>query len=124
MKNISIMEGSMLNITCNVILGIPKAATFKWTRQKDSFITESQVLMIENISRGSSSTYTCTVTNIMKPTIGIQEKGESSGSLEIDVLCKLHIIKYAATCRCFIYTYTNPHSLCKLMECFANQFPQ
>jgi hypothetical protein len=91
MKDVSIVEGSMLNITCSVILGIPKVATFKWTRQKDIFTRDSQLLMIKNISRDSSSNYTCTVTNIMKPTIGIEEKGERSGSFEINVLCKFYL---------------------------------
>jgi hypothetical protein len=89
MKDISIIEGSMLKIACNVVLGIPKAAMFKWTRPTDIFISDSQLLTIENISRNSSSTYTCTVANIMKPTIGNEEKGERNGSFELDVLCKL-----------------------------------
>jgi hypothetical protein len=92
MKDISIIEGSMLNITCDVELGIPKAATFRWTRREYIFITNSQLLMISNISRVLSSFYTCNVANLMKPTYGNEVRGESSYSIYIDVLCKFYSI--------------------------------
>jgi hypothetical protein len=78
----------MLNVTCNATLGKPKAAAFRWTRREGILITNSQILMISNISRDLSSIYTCTVANIMKPTYGNEVRGESSKSIYIDVLCK------------------------------------
>lgn len=88
------IEGNKLVISCTAESN-PQITNgdIKWTKMNNITFQDTGQLVIENVDRGDSGTYICTVTLNLKPTEGTAIDVIGTTSVEVDVLCKYHFWK-------------------------------
>ncbi|XP_060559287.1 hemicentin-1-like [Ruditapes philippinarum] len=95
LEDVSIPEGSNLNVTCQVQRGNPSYQNISWTRPSDSKNWKDSRLTITNVSRADDTNYTCTLQNIIIPTIGDKTMTVTSRTIRLNVLYKANVLNYS-----------------------------
>lgn len=84
-----VIEGRYISVTCSASPGNPEPSTFFWTNiGLSGSRQEGPILQLPGINRSSSGNYTCTAEN----NYNNNEKGTSTQSMVINVLCKYHLV--------------------------------
>lgn len=94
LENTNAIEGSLLKVLCPYSPGNPPETNFKWTRENDEKQWNERELSIYNISRTDATNYTCSVTNLMKPTNAPELYGKTSVSFFLNVLYKSSVSSF------------------------------
>ena len=84
-----ILEGDSLNVTCQYIPGDPPSTDVTWTNPFGDVVSETSVLVLENVIREDDGIYTCTATNSMVPSSGVPRDGVAIKQFSMDVQCML-----------------------------------
>ncbi|XP_060587314.1 hemicentin-1-like isoform X1 [Ruditapes philippinarum] len=95
LEDVSILEGSNLNVTCQIQRGNPTTEIISWTRPSDSKNWWNSRLTITNVSRADDTNYTCTLQNTIIPTIGGKTLAITSRTIHLNVVYKALILKYS-----------------------------
>ncbi|ESO98021.1 hypothetical protein LOTGIDRAFT_174458 [Lottia gigantea] len=80
----SIIESTPLTIPC-IVTSNPVPNNYTWSGP-NNLIQSQQNLTISSINRDQTGQYTCTVSNIMIPTTGVQQTGTGINSTTVNVL--------------------------------------
>ncbi|XP_060565354.1 nephrin-like [Ruditapes philippinarum] len=83
--DISILEGSDLNVICRVQKGNPTEESVSWTRISDDKNWKNSQLIIANVSRADDTQYTCTLRSTIIPTIGHETLTIRSKTIHLSV---------------------------------------
>ncbi|XP_067030404.1 fibroblast growth factor receptor-like 1, partial [Acropora muricata] len=58
-----VTEGENVNLTCNIIDGVPKPELIRWMREKISLDEKNTTMVLRSIKKEQEGTYTCETSN-------------------------------------------------------------
>ena len=58
-----VTEGENVNLTCNIIDGVPKPELIRWLREKTSLDEKNTTMVLRSIKKEQEGTYTCEASN-------------------------------------------------------------
>jgi hypothetical protein len=79
-------------LSCPVSPGNPNDTTINWSASGSIIKSSTKILSFHNISRRHDMIYTCTVSNIMKPTDSNEVKGINSEDFHLIVECEYNYL--------------------------------
>jgi hypothetical protein len=91
-ENFTVIEGSHFNLSCPVNPGNPHDTNIYWSASDNILQSVTKILSFHNVSRKHDMIYTCTVSNIMKPTDSNEVKGINSEDFHLIVECEYNIL--------------------------------
>ncbi|XP_052805720.1 hemicentin-1-like isoform X2 [Mya arenaria] len=98
LTNVVVLERGNVSVVCQVTDGVPNKTEFKWEKMSDMTpISMEQTLSIDNIDRKQGGNYTCTASNLMRPTGCNATVGNSSNTVNIDVQYEAEVTNFTVS---------------------------